>query len=335
MSDRELFEQFGMEDLAPESDNRAGKIVLTCVLGLLWLALAWTTAEFFGEFGSQLGQRFGSMASLFAAGFGLFTVDVAYTAWLYAAKEHATTGAQRIAALTTGVLLFLVSLCVTGVYMSLTASMAQEVLDASALNALKTAGIGILVASTVINGIGLICWNTLGHDWKRASFFTELRAQLLAESQSITSARATMTAQHARTNIKAALPSATEMKGREVGDSYMRGAGLALPAAQPVADQPNELPADTPMPDDGMDDGWGTNGEWMERVYGLSKEEVLTYLREEEKRNAGRFHMSVRWGSDSYAFDLNRELFGDRLAAAVLAARYQNGAPLPPANGRG
>lgn len=242
MSDKKLFEDFGLDDLAEEhSDNRAGKIVLAVFLFAMWAALAWTTAEFFAAFGSQLGQRFGQLAPLFAAAFGALTIDVAYSAWLYAGKEQADTTAQRIAAIGTAVVLFLISLVVTGVYMMLTGDLREGVIDAQMTDTLKVAGIAILAASTVVNGIGLMLWAVLGHGWRKAAFYSQMRAVLYEEAASIDEQRAKLTAAARREWLKAQMPDAASQRGIQAGGQYMERAQLAATSRPAPAEQFNRI----------------------------------------------------------------------------------------------
>lgn len=236
MQDKELFENLGLGDLFEETnDNRFGRLLVGLVLTLLWGALGWTTAEFFGLYGAQLGARFGAFAPLFAALFGLFTVDVAYTAWLYAAKNYADTDSQRLGAIGVGLFLFVESLAITAVYMGLTGDLAADVVDAAALNTLKTAGVALLALSTVANGVGLILWMTLGNDWRRSAEYRKLANKLVADTQQINRIRAEQVVTSWRSTVRDGLADGARLVGGQAGASYLQTARML---AEPTDDGP-------------------------------------------------------------------------------------------------
>ena len=277
MSDKKLFDEFGLGDLVEEhSDNRAGAIIVAVFLFAMWAALAWTTAEFFAAFGSQLGQRFGQLAPLFAAAFGVLTIDIAYSAWLYAGRAQADTSAQRISAIGTAVVLFIISLVVTGVYMMLTGDLRQGVIDNQMTDTLKIAGIAILAASTVVNGIGLMLWAVLGHGWRKAAFYAKMRAALYDERATIDEQRAKLTAASFREYLKAQMPDATQQRGIDAGGQYMTRTQLAATARPaPQAQEP-----DAPVYEQAHTDGH----RWQTSLSGEEAEEVLRQYELEMKR---------------------------------------------------
>lgn len=304
--DRKLFEEFGLEDLTEEhSDSRAGAIVLAVFLFAMWAALAWTTAEFFAAFGSQLGQRFGTLASLFAAAFGVLTIDVAYSAWLYAGKSQADTAAQRVSAIGTAVVLFLISLAVTATYMMLTGSLREGVIDAQMDTTLRVAGIAILAASTVVNGIGLMLWAVLGHSWREAAAYAKMRAALYTEKSLLDEQRAQLIASANREHLRGLLPELTQQRGVAVGTSYLQRSQLMTGGA-----------AGAP------DDGWRP---YAVQSSGTEQQHVEPPAQQPVRDNSGgQFHTTLttdEFGTEPISSNLSRDEFNQVMRLAEDAKR--------------
>lgn len=259
MNEEQIYAEFGLDDLAEQTgrNKQLLKIGFALVGFILWSMNAWTTGEFFRNYGQAIGAQFGAdVAGLFAFFFGVIIIDVAYVAWLYFPVRVADASEQLLVGIGTAVLLFLMSLTATGVYISLTNELAQAWLNnAEVVRVLSIIGTVIFALSLAVNAIGLLLWMVLGAGWKRSRRMTDLRSLVLEKRGDIDRERAELVTRQTLRDIRAEMNAAADVLAAQNRQKYLEAARMANPLAIPANQAPG-LPA------------------------GLSDEQILAYLAE-------------------------------------------------------